>query len=187
MEESESTSDSIYDNDDIIDDPAKLRAMAGNEGVFSHENLVAMAYHKCINSCAQEMRKGFWKNAADKNGKETLTYFPDTRQEFIQCVDTLRIVMSSDVDDSAKTIIKNIATELGTKKKELINAEDTWWNALPYVQRMKVPHIKGHFNTDLPYYHAFINDTLEKYKDMFAELEMVLKRTKYFRKSLNVA
>lgn len=171
---------------DVIDDPSKLHQLLQNEG-FSHTMMVTLAYKKCLDTSAKEMKKGYWETKSDKFGNVSNHYNPDSRQEFISCVETLLIIMSSDLDETANNKINAIKKSLAQLYKELVMQEETAYNKLPLAHRVRVPHIKGMLSQENIYYQSFLNASVYFYRDIFKELELLLKRSVYMQKQLNTA
>lgn len=177
----------MYDNDNVIDDPARLAAMANTDETFSHQGLVMTAYRKVIEASAKEMRKGWIESKKDKFGNQVTVWHEDTRQVLINTIETMRIIMMSDTDETANTNINKIYQDLESYRNDYAMQEHNAWLSLPINRRLLIPHIEGQLNQDLPYYHKYLDLCVDGYRQIFQELELLLKRTKYFRKELNRA
>lgn len=160
------------------------------EDAFSHPATVMKAYMRCLDTGAQEMRKGFWQDKLDKFGNKVTTYMPDTRMEFINSVETLKNVLYAHLVSYKDTqIVKEISSifdRLDKEKEKLIAQEETWWNGLPYAQRSKIMHFKGMFNQDLIFYQQYISLKVDAYRELFECLEFLLSLTTYLKKKILV-
>lgn len=172
---------------DVIDDPSILRQLSSQQGVFSHETLVMIAYQKVLNNSAKEMRKGYWEQKHDKVGNNISVYNPDTRQELINSVLTLDIVTYADQDKEARDNIKRVYLKLTEVYQSISKQEDDYFKRLSFQERNKLVHVEGKLNQDLHFYQSYINIGVDYYRDIFKEVELLLSRTKYFKKKLNIA
>jgi len=181
-----SEEDQNYFGSENVNDPTE-GFFAFNKGdAFNHDALAMLAYTKCINAGTQEMRKGFWQSKEDKMGNPVLTYHPDTRLEFIASVNILRTVLSSNFDLDATTKINNLLIDIKNKKQMLTKQEYQEWQMLPYTERLRQPYVDGMLNQDKIFYQYFINYSVEVYRSIFEELELLLKRSKYLKREMNV-
>lgn len=151
---------------------------------FSHASHVSSAYNACISTGRKEMIKGFWQVRIDKWGSQLKEYHADTRQEFINAVETLKNVMIADLDDIAKEKIKESYKKIDELTLMAINSEEAWYNNQSYQTRAKLPHMKGHLNQEGFFSHALISAKVGIYREIFEQLELQLSRTKYLKRKV---
>ena len=154
---------------------------------FSHPSLVMTAYRRALTTLAMELKKGYWQSKTDKFGNQLNTYQPDTRLDFINSVEALRIVLISDYDPEAKKAIEKLLDDLNNKRKELATQEHQWVMALPATQRINIAHVPGYLNQDLYFYQHYIEEQVSVYKKVLEQLELLLKRSHYLKKEMVVA
>jgi hypothetical protein len=153
---------------------------------FSHPALVMTAYRRALVTLAMELKKGYWETKTDKYGNQLNTYHNDTRLDFINSVEALRIVMVSDYDNDAKTKIDTLMTNLNTKRQALAVQEHQWFITLQPSQRNGMVHVQGYLNQDLHFYQFYVEEQVSVYKQMFEEIELLLKRSHYLKKEMVV-
>lgn len=156
------------------------------EDSFSHPALAQKAYYNCIAAGSVEMIKGFWETKMDRQGNQMRSYHPDTRQVYISCVETLKNILISDLDDDARKKIMGMYKYIKTIHTQLIAEEEKWFNKLNFAEKNKIQHIYGFLNQEGIYYHQLVNVKVEVYRRIFEELELLLKRTKYLKKKVFV-
>lgn len=154
---------------------------------FSHDTHVMLAYTKAINSGAVEMRKGFWQTKQDKYGNAMHVYQPDTRKEFIETVKTLHTVMIADLDEEATPKINTLISKVETTRQELLAQEKKYYDNLDYQTKKLIAHEDNFFNTELIYYHNWLDSCVDIYREIMKELGFALARCRYLAKSKNIA
>lgn len=176
----ESDDDESWKDIVMVDDEANWDY--SKEVSFSHPMLVMSAYSTAIRAGAVEMIKGFWEQRIDKQGNTINVHHPDTREVYINAVETLKNVMIADFDDEADAKMDAIYSSIYKIKKEAVEAEDKWYESLPYQARQKVSHMKNYLNENYVFYSNMMEDKVELYRKIFEQLELLIKRLKYFKK-----
>lgn len=171
------------------------------EEAFSHGQLVMMAMKKCIEAGIKEMRQGYYNEKADKFGNINRIYVPDTRQEFVESVETCLMVMADDLEqddpeevekgeEPEKTIAEKnilaIRSRLQSKYDKYCDKEKKdWGNADAIVQQswMKagIMFREGMLHQNFPYHFEYLMDKVRAYRNIFAELKKITFRRDYYK------
>lgn len=164
----------------MVDDEANWDF--SKEVSFSHPMLVMSAYSTAIRAGAVEMIKGFWEQRIDKQGNTINVHHPDTREVYINAVETLKNVMVADFDDEADEKMDKIYMSIYQMKQDAIQQEMKWFASLPFQAKQKVSHMDGYLNENYVFYSNMMEDKVELYRKIFEQLELLIKRLKYFKK-----
>lgn len=78
--------------------------------------IVMEAVQDCRKKRATEMTKGFWNNKVDKFGNVVKVWMNDQRKEYINAVDALRILMTSELARDEKFINQTKKIQFDIKK-----------------------------------------------------------------------
>lgn len=159
---------------------------------FSHSQLVMMAIKKCIEAGCKEMRQGYYNEKRDKFGNNIITYNPDTRKEFIESVETLKMVMSDDLDTIANDEIKKILNKISELYITLCSNEKKDWNDANYNlkeawKKRGIFFREGMLNEKFPYAVEFLIEKVSAYRNIFAELKKLTQRKDYYREEMYTA
>ena len=151
------------------------------EQQFSHQVLVMKAMSKCVEAGNREMRQGYYNEKLDKLGNRIMVYVPDTRKEFIESVNTLKMIMARDFDDEIVGKIKELNKKLdGELQKLILYEKGDWDNATINIKRMRwtnnIFYYKGCLNHSLPYYQEYIEYEIKHCRELFAEISRLVKR-----------
>ena len=174
----------MSDDDFEIKEPDSYSHKGGDS--FSHSQLIMIAMKKCIDAGSQEMRAGYYNEKRDKFNNNIITYNPDTRKAFIECVETLKMVMADDIDEEADTKIKEIEALLNFKYKLFCDQEEADWNSFPQPlmtqwRNKGVFFRKGMLNEKFPYAVEFLMEKVTASRKIFAELKKLTQRKDYYR------
>jgi len=169
------------ENDIEIKDVENYRS--GYNEDFSHQQLVMKAMKKVIEIGTHELYEGYNEVITDKYGNKKIIYRENTKQAFIEAVETCEMVMACDLDEEAEKNIKRIKEELIKERDKLLNEQVRWFKELP-------PNVKKTygtivvtnkvFNSQLPHYHYFQTFQIKKYREIFAELTKLTERLDFF-------
>lgn len=169
----------VFEPDDIT--------MFGKEAEFNHPALVTIAYHNVLKTGAEEMRKGYWETKPDKFGGSNMKWNEDTRQKYINSVETLKNCMIAKFDKEAQTKITKLKEQSKQLKEKAKVEEEMWYSRLPIQIKRTISHIPGHLNKDLIFSQNYVDDLVWIYREMFEEIEKLLSRTKYLKKKILIA
>jgi hypothetical protein len=158
----------------------------GKDEPLSHSQLVAIAMKKCLDARAKEMREGYTTIKRDKFGNQLPIYIPDTRKEFIECIEALKMVMGVDLDDDASKRIEKIDQDLKKKFEEYIKLEENeWLNANPMIRkewsRLGRVHMQGKLSQGLSYFNEYLLDKVLAYTQIYIEFDKRAKELGYFK------
>jgi len=146
--------------------------------VFSHQDLVMRAMKRVGEIGGHELTEGINLGTSGKQKEEKLIIKEDTRKAFINAVRICKCIMNRDFDDEAKTKIKKCFDEMEEKRKLLLSFQWNWWNSLSPKQKSDKGIIveKNFFNKTLTYYVDYIEMQIEKYWEIFEELNNLTAR-----------
>jgi hypothetical protein len=156
---------------------------------FSHQLSVQKAYYKVIDNLDVEMVEGFWQEMKDKHGNVKLVHQKDTRQEAIESIKTLKNVMIADIENTPYSKeINKLLDKIDDTELECIKEQKRWWNSLDYQSQEKYQSMHLSFDTEhlydkLCYWHDFLNQQVNIYREIFEQLELCLAKIRYFKKS----
>ena len=148
---------------------------------YSHPSLVMSALRKAIENRAKEMRDGYWNTKFDKFGNAHKIWIPDSRQEFIESVESLMMVEERDFDEPIITAIKKIKEDLTKKFKEYCEKEKKEWEGLNYKIKGKLNSEGYYFREEmlserLPYKFEYIRDKVKFYSEIVSLIQQLIKR-----------
>jgi hypothetical protein len=148
---------------------------------YSHSSLVMSVLKKAIDNGSKEMRDGYWNTKFDRFGNAHKVWIPDSRQEFIETVDSLIMIQERDFDDAAKKKIKEIKEELDEKYKKYCELEAEEWKRFD-VRRKQQLSLNGSYfregmlSEDLPYRFEYIRDKVAASRKIVSEVQQLIKR-----------
>ena len=131
------------------------------------------------------MRAGYYNERRDRLGNNIVTYNPDTRKEFIESVETLKMVMACDIDDEATKAIEKIEKESKAIYLELCEQEKKQWIQanIPLKNQW---HSQGIFyrenmlNEKFPFALEYLMERVIIARKLFAELTKLTKRLGFY-------
>jgi hypothetical protein len=180
---------------------------------FSKARVCEQAVVKCIEARGKEMRKGYWNMKLNpKTGEVIKTWIPDSRKEFIGCVEALKSLLSPEI--RRNPAIKKSIRKLLKKKKvafklycyeerelEWKKTEDEqtipFWvktgrNFLPEIDEVVVVPSKNNPQSINPsktnwnnYINAYYDEVFEIYDKIFARLNILVDQLNYFKQQIS--
>lgn len=142
--------------------------------------IIIQHINRCVLAGSKEMIKGFWQTKRDKYGNDIRSYEPDTRLEFINCVQTLKHILLPSFDDEAKKKTVILMEQINEANKRCLKAEEVWFDDLNINAKKKTYHVKGFLNQDAVFFQQFINYKVDIYRMIFEELILLGKRLNFF-------
>jgi hypothetical protein len=148
---------------------------------YSHPSLVMSALKKVIENRSKEMRDGYWNTKFDRVGNAHKVWVPDTREEFIESVESLMVIEERDYDDDAIKKIKEIKDDLIKKFKEYCEAEKNFWAKMHPEQKQQLnkqgySYLDGRLSEVLPFRYEYIRDKVESYTKIVSVIQELIKR-----------
>jgi hypothetical protein len=177
------TSEEIIETEDLeISEPEFYR---GSEISFSHERDVARVIKKVSDAGCKEMTAGFFDFKKDKNSGQLLEskYHNDSRQEYIESVNSFIDILISEID--SKPEFKKKIEELENQKlkmhKNWAGLEHSWWLKQPPTIRAKIDHMQGSISKTNKYHDFYMNDLVLISRQIVRTLHRLLAELKYFK------
>jgi len=175
----------MEDDDLQIIDVENYKGGSGGDN-FSHSQLVMISMRKCIDAGSKEMREGYYNEKSDRMGNTARIYVPDTRKEFIESVKTLKMTMSDDLDAEAEKNIKEFLEALDKKYKSYVEMEKNEWEKSNNLMKKSWIHQgyvfhEGMLHRNKPFYVLHLIESVDTYRNVFAELKKLTKRLDYYR------
>jgi hypothetical protein len=150
---------------------------------FSHEQLVMSSMRRVIEIGTHELYEGYNEIIEDKHGNRKIIYKENTRQAFIEAVETCEMVLSCDMDKEAENNIQKLKEEMEEKREDALKEQMEWFNNLPFNIKKSYNYIvisPKIFNSNLPQYNQFQSLQIRIYRKIFAELTKLTKRLDFF-------
>lgn len=157
---------------------------------FSKPALVMTALLNCVASANCEMRPGYTLKKIDVNGNVNETYIEDGRKKHISCIEFLGEILSPEFDNEAEKNIEELLDSVEKKKKEFADYEIETWQTMPNEIKRRyaaegIYPISGYITLEINK-ELMTEFQLKIYKNIFVELNHLLKRLKYFKKKEKV-
>jgi len=175
-------------NIDVID--VENYSSGGNQNrSFSHSEIVMRSVGKCIEAGSKEMREGYYNTKRDRLGNSINIYNMDTRLEFIESIETLKMVLARDYDEDMEKQLKVLDEGLNKCFNDLCNKEKADWNTLNYIEKEKLKKdgyrfIEGIIQDKSFYYNYYLEKKVEVYRKIFSELSKLIKRLDDYQEEL---
>lgn len=155
---------------------------------FSNGELVMMAFRKCIELGAKEMRDGYYNTKTDKQGNTNFAYVPDTRKELIESVETLQMIMADDVDDPTEKLIKVVTDALDKIYTQLCKDEKAVWdeankNFKDSLNSKNIFYRQGFLSSGLPFATDFLIEKVKASRQIVGILKKRIKDLDYYREA----
>jgi len=179
-------------NDFEIKEIDSYTSGSGNSEQFNYPTLVMRAMSKCIEASAKEMKEGYYNTKTDRTGNTTRNYIPDTRLEFIESVETLKMVLIRDIDDDAIAKIKILEEVLVKQFKILCSKEKEKWGSLNYIEKEQMrkkgfEFVEGCLSSASFNYNLYLEKKVETMRLIFAELSKLVKRLDDYKEAMYTA
>lgn len=173
----------MEENDVDIVDVENYRG--GKTEEFSHSAIVMSAMRKCLDAGCVEMRKGYITTKRDKFGNELPIYIPDTRLIFIECVETLRMVMGEDLDIETEKKLKMVDDDLEKIFNTYLNFQRKEWDtaSLSVKNEWKRQNrfvIDDKLSQGFSYYDDYILDKVNRYREIYIVIGKRAKELNYW-------
>ena len=149
------------------------------ELVFSHQSLVMKSMNRVVEIAGHELHQGFNETVETNRGLKQI-YRESTQEAFIEAVKTCEMVMSCDLDETAKNKIKKIKEKLSKKREELLDQQWGWWNKLNQEQKRKILVVKDAFISKTPMCIVYMKFETDAHREIFSELTILTKRLDFF-------
>jgi hypothetical protein len=173
----------------------------GAKNEFSKPMLVMEAMRDVRRKLSEEMKYGYF-NEMEINGNIFRTYMPDTRKQAIMAIKALMALLAPEIDTDKD--FAGVCTEIVDKEKEFYDhfkyrevreGEDlkpiyTGFEYMPQIDEMVTIYVDGEFN-DVEggwnrHVNAYYDCILPLYLDLFAQINMLIHRSGYFKRKFNV-
>ncbi len=152
------------------------------ETVYSHSTLVMSALRKAMDSRSKEMRDGYYNIKFDRLGNAHRVWIPDSRQEFIESVESLMMIQKRDFDSAINGKLNKIRQSLSKKYEDYCKKEKEHWEKLDYLI-IKEYNLNGTYFMErllseryLPYYKMYVRDKVDAYTKIVSLIQQLIKR-----------
>jgi hypothetical protein len=169
-----------FSNDYEIIEPGD--DFGGKSGeAFSHPQLIMTSFRKVIDAGSVEMKEGYWNTKFDRMGNAHSIWVPDARRMFIECVNTLRMILERDIDDKAEKELKIVDDELKKKYENFCSLEENDWKTAPTFLKDKWKKEgsylrRGMLSHSLPYVFEYIQEEVRTAREVVKALSKLIKR-----------
>lgn len=148
---------------------------------YSHGALVMSALKDCKDNRAKEMRDGYYQTKFDRLGNAHKVWVIDSRQVFIESVESLMMIQERDYDDKIISEINKIKEWLKIQWIKLCNLEEEEWRKMPYdIKKQKSKEgfyfMSGELSDGLPYFKMYTRYKVNAYTKIVAEIQKLIKR-----------
>jgi len=149
--------------------------------VYSHSTLLMFALKSVAEKRAKEMRDGYFNIKFDKMGNAHRVWIPDSREEFIESVESLTMIQSRDYDEEAKEAIQKIKIALKERFEKYCEYEKNEWEQMhPKIKddylRQGTFFREGLLSDKLPYKFLYIRDKVDSYTEIVSIIQCLIKR-----------
>jgi len=168
-------------SDDEIEIREPSEYTSKKDEVYSHSSLVMSALKVAQEKRAGEMRDGYYNTKFDKLGNAHRVWIGDSRDEFIQAVESLMMIQERDYDKDAVDNIKAIMDELAAKYKVHCEQEAKEWIAMQHPVKINflrkgMYFVEGKLCSGLRNYPEYLRDKVEAYTKIYSEIQKSIKR-----------
>jgi len=160
------------------------------ETAYSHSTLVMSALRKVMENRSKEMRDGYWNTKFDKFGNAHKVWIPDSRQEFIESVESLIMIQKRDFDGNINGKLNKIRQKLNKKYEVYCKEEEKHWEELdhPITKEFNLQgtyFMKGMLSErNLPYYKMYVRDKVDAYLKIVSLIQQLIKRLKDYTEEI---
>ena len=146
----------------------------------SYKDLIFMNIRKCIEAGCDEMREGYFNIKYDKFNNPIKTYISDTRKIFIECVETLKNILTPEIEEEDIIKIKEIFKNIEREYKKFCEQEKKDWNDAKNNLKSSwinkgISFREGYLNKELPYYEDYMEEKVKNYRKLFELLLIFIK------------
>jgi len=160
------------------------------ETVYSHSTLVMSALKKARDNRSQEMRDGYSNVKFDKFGNAHKVYIPDSRQVFIESVESLMMIQQRDFDSTINGKLNKIRNSLKKKYEDYCKKEKQQWDEMDY-EIIKKYNQEGTYymlgllsERYLPFYKMYVRDKVDAYTKIVSLIQKLIKRLGDYREEM---
>lgn len=159
---------------------------SGGKSGFSYPDLVAFATRKCIDHGTKEMMEGYFNLKTDKLGNTMKIWVPDTRLQFIESVETLKMLLEREYDSETTKKMNELNLKIERTFNNHYNFYKNEYNLQPAVIKVHLKK-KGIFFKEgvLPQkseqYTDYLNEKVSIYREIFSTLYKLLKELNDFK------
>ena len=161
--------------------------------VYSHSSLVMSALKKVRDNRSQEMRDGYYNIKFDKFGNAHKVYIPDSRQVFIESVESLIMIQQRDFDSNINGKLNKIKNSLKKKYEDYCKKEKEQWDSMDYelvkeYAKQGTSFMEGLLSERfLPYYKMYVRDKVDAYTKIVSLIQKLIKRLGDYKEELTEA
>ena len=174
-----------YDNNEIeFDDLENYR---GDKVTFNHESDVARAIQRVQKSGSQEMKAGWHEFKKDPRTGDTIVskYHPDSREEFIESVNSFISILICEIQDSPEfnETIKSLETKKIDRYTYWLKRKNDNYNKLNTRSKMSNPNDPLAIPPNSHYHREYMKDLVSITREIERTLHLLIARLQYFRSS----
>ncbi len=156
---------------------------------FSFSQIVMSAMRKVIENGSKEMKEGYWNTKFDRLGNAHKVWIPDSRNEFIESVLSLKIILEREFDTEIIEKIRKIEEELKEKYDDLLIKDKEEWlrtnfNIKNNLFNKGYYHREGYLSKCFPYFSEYIEEKIMVYRKITSELLKLIKRNGDFQEEI---
>ena len=150
--------------------------------IYSHSSLVMSALKKARENRSQEMRDGYYNIKFDKFGNAHKVWIPDSRQVFIESVESLIMIQERDFDSVINGKLNKIRNKLKKKYEDYCKKEKEHWDTLDYelikeYNQQGTSYMEGMLSERfLPFYKMYVRDKVDAYTKIVSLVQKLIKR-----------
>ncbi len=148
---------------------------------YSHPALLMNVLKKAVENGSKEMREGYWNTKFDRLGNAHRVWIPDSRKEFIETIESLKMIQERDFDTDVRERIKKIKEDLKKKYEDYCDLEKKGWETAP-IQLKNEWNRKGDFHREgmlsksLPYVFEYIEDQVKVAREIVSIIQHSISR-----------
>lgn len=148
---------------------------------YSHSTLLMAALKVAQENRAKEMRDGYWNTKFDRAGNAHKVWIPDSREQFIESVESLMMIQARDYDEESQNKLIEIKSKLKEKYDSYCISEEEEWKKMNIKTKTNhlsngIFHRKGLLSNVLPYKFLYIRDKVESYTEIVSIIQKLIKR-----------
>ena len=181
-------------------------------GEISKADLVTQAWQRAVENRSKEMRKGYFNIKTDKMGNKQRTWIPDAREQYINSVIALDILLTADYSSNYKEARKNILEKADNSFKKwgwrlyttkIVKVTERGYETEKHIKvftgEIVMPEPNQETGKVSAYgigsngktasfdwsnnYHQYMQSLVYVYDELLAEISNLLKQVKYFKRT----